>query len=98
MRLRALAGLLKGDATLARRVGAGGSSVRDHLLGALAAARESHVPAAVRSAVAALAQARRERDVSGEAATLAMLASLYHAVGRHDAAVRLSAAIASRGR
>lgn len=98
MRLRALAGLLKGDASLARRVGADGTSVRDHLLGALAHARESRVPAAVRSAVAALAQARRERDTSGEAATLAMLASLYHAVGRHDAAVRLSSAIANRGR
>lgn len=98
MRLRALAGLLKGDASLARRVGADGTSVRDHLLGALAHARESRVPAAVRSAVAALAQARRERDTSGEAATLAMLASLYHAVGRHDAAVRLSSAISNRGR
>lgn len=98
MRLRALAGLLKGDASLARRVGADGTSVRDHLLGALAHARESRVPAAVRSAVAALAQARRERDTSGEAATLAMLASLYHAVGRHDAAVRLSSAISNRAR
>lgn len=98
MRLRALAGLLKGDPSLARRVGAGGTSVRDHLLGALAHARESRVPAAVRSAVAALAQARRERDAGGEAATLAMLASLYHAVGRHDAAVRLSTAISSRSR
>jgi hypothetical protein len=98
MRLRALAALLKGDASLARRVGASGTSVKDHLLGALAHARESRVPSAVRAAVAALAQARRERDAGGEAATLAMLASLYHAVERHDDALKLSGAIAARGR
>ncbi len=97
-RLRALAGLLRGDASLARRVGDQGATVRDMLLGAIGHARESRIPQAVRAAVAALARARREGDGNGEAATLAMLASIYHALGRHDDAVRLAAPIQGRGR
>lgn len=74
---------------------------KSHLMTALSQATAGDVPQAVRTALSALAIARRAGDVGGEAAALALLSALYRAVGReHDAVslARKARALHSRAR
>jgi hypothetical protein len=95
-RLRALAALLRGDAIPALRLAAEPRTARDHLLRALAHARGGRMMAAVRDAVTALTRARRAGDSSGESASLALLASLYTALGRSEEASELARRVRAR--
>lgn len=95
-RLRALAALLRGDAIPALRLAAEPRTARDHLLRALAHARGGRMMAAVRDAVTALARARRAGDSPGESASLALLASLYTALGRSEEASELARRVRAR--
>lgn len=99
-RVRALAELARGDLEAARRSlrearrrsrGPGTALARDHLAEALLELHAGEPLAGVRSALAALAVARRASDARGEAASRRALAACYRALGRGEQASRLEA-------
>jgi hypothetical protein len=82
---RALAEVIRGNADSAVRIAqeaqVGGSS-RSHLIAAIAQGATGRLGESVRSALLALAAARRTTDAAGEAAALALLGTLYRSLGR----------------
>lgn len=95
-RLRALADLLRGDIgsaarglVRARSLRQGPGGLRALVAESMVALRAGAVPAAIRLALRALAEARRGSDARGEAVSLFTLAACYRALGREPDAVRL---------
>jgi hypothetical protein len=83
-RLRALAEVVRGNSQRALRISGSHSSEgssRSQLVAALAQAGAGELQLAIRTALTALALARKVGERSGEAAALAVLASLYKAAG-----------------
>jgi hypothetical protein len=99
-RVRAVASLMRGDTANALRIlrrdrildrdtGSAGASTRTALALGLALHEAGDFGGAVRASLAALASARRARDVRGEEAALRALARTFAALGRDDVAARL---------
>jgi tetratricopeptide (TPR) repeat protein len=97
-RIRGLSRLEKGDRSGAIQLFAKArsrersqDSARARLTRALVAYHDNELPVAVREALAALAIARAQSDILGEAATLKALAAFYQALGRATEAQELAA-------
>jgi hypothetical protein len=89
-RLRTLAEVVRGNSQKALRISGSHSSEgssRSQLVAALAQAGAGEMHVAIRSALTALAIARKAHERSGEAAALAVLSTLYKASG-HEAESR----------